>query len=286
MSGGARHGLGVVIGLIVTPLIAGCLMYGTGRSRIYIQTFLDPAWSKRILPVTLLLLAALLLGLVMGGRISPVASLIPGLAFLVPGALWMIAPAFSARTGLDVLPRDFSLGYTTLGPTGLLMVLGVALVVASLAPSRWRSAPRAPRQNSAPAPGGPYGGQPVPGGPYGTPPAPGQYHPQHHPQHHPQQHPQPGPQQFSPGPAPAPGSFPAPPSGPSAPHRPQEGERPGAEPERPQALPAGPPAPQRRDGHENPGEWTQMYGGGDLRGGQDGQSGEDGPRGRGDQSGH
>ncbi|GAA3981448.1 hypothetical protein GCM10023085_74690 [Actinomadura viridis] len=274
MSGGARHGLGVVIGLIVTPLIAGCLMYGTERTTIYIRTFMDPTWSKRILPVTLLLLAALLLGLVMGSRISPVASLIPGLAFLVPGALWMIAPAFSVRTSLNVLPGSFDRGYTMLGPTGFLMVLGVALVVASLAPSRWRSAPRAQRQAPAPAPGGPYGGQPVPGGPYGTPPAPGQYHPQ------------PGGQPFSPGPAPGPGSFPAPPGAPPAPHRPQEGQRPGAEPEGPQALPAGSPEPQRGDGHEKPGEWTQMYGGSDLRGGQDGQSGEGGPRGRGDQSGH
>ncbi|XVQ12221.1 hypothetical protein ACQP1W_06520 [Spirillospora sp. CA-255316] len=267
MSSGARHGLGAVIGVVVIPLIALSLMYGIHRAVVFTQTFMEPPWSERLILMGLFLFAAVLLGLVMGSRLSPVASLIPGLAFAGPGLLWMVAPVFSMRNALDVLPRELDRGYSVLASSGVLLVLGTALIVASLPPSRWRgaraasgpsrhaAAPGAPMLPGAPppAPAGPGApmGQAMPQPPYGTPPAAGEQ--------------------------PVQGAVPfAPPAGPAAPGTP-------ASPPRPQsgAVPfdddAGRPERQRPgsggQGGQQPGEWTQMYGGDDLRGGGSQQDG-------------
>ncbi|MFC5753302.1 hypothetical protein [Actinomadura rugatobispora] len=297
MSSGARHGLGAVIGLVVTPLIALSLMYATHRAGLYTRNFMDPPWSDRLISTGLFLFAALLLGLVMGSRLSPLASLIPGLAFASIGLLWMAAPIFSAQHTLGVLPREFDRAYMVLAPYGVLLVLGAALLVASLPPSRWRGAraPSRPSRHGAPGapmgpglpppqgavPGGAVGAVPggavgaVPGGAVGAVPGgavgavPG------------------GAVGAVPGgavgavPGGAAGAVPQP-----QPYGPPQGAVPFAPPGG-QAPPAGPPAsrppsgavpfgsdderpePQRGSGGQQPGEWTQMYGGDDLRGGQD-----------------
>ncbi|MFI8552013.1 hypothetical protein [Spirillospora sp. NPDC077959] len=241
----------------MTPVIAVCLMYGTSELGRYARTLAFEG-SGRWVGAAVLLVAAVLLGLVAGSRVSPVASLIPGAVYAAIGLLWVASPRWAFENfDRDLFPGDLWLGYTLLAPYGIFLVIGVGLLVASLAPSRWKSRTAA---GAAPRFGGP------PPAPMGPPPMHGAQAPMG--AHHTPQGP------------PAPGQNPpwqgGPPQG-GAPHggAPQYGQ-PSAQPgaSNPPPLPAAPPAPapapaddgpkpsSRSDSDDdNPGEWTQMYGG-------------------------
>ncbi|TDD29712.1 hypothetical protein E1287_30455 [Actinomadura sp. KC06] len=243
MSNGARHGLGALIGLVVTPIIAACLMYGTTKLGQFAR-ILAFHGSDRWVGAGVMLVAAVLIGLVAGSRTSPLASLIPGVAYTAVGLMWLLAPRWSfEHAGRDILPDDLGRGYFTLAPFGIFLVLGVALVVASVAPSRWQAragAGAAPRYGAPPP--APMGPPPMHGAP-----------PQHMGAHHqPPQAPQ------------APGQ-----SSPPWQGTPQYGQAPAAS--NPPPLPPAPPASEppkpssgsgsRSDDDDEPGDWTRMYGG-------------------------
>ncbi|MDL4776078.1 MULTISPECIES: hypothetical protein [Thermomonosporaceae] len=248
MTNGARHGLGVVIGLIATPLVLAGLCFGTYRMSRLVRMFLmRDAGSEQLTSAAVLVAVAVVLGLVMGSRLSPLASLIPGFVLTALGLLWAVAPRWAMIHTARKLPDELDYGYTTAASLGLLLVIGVALVVASLAPSRWSARSSRP-VSGAPAFAGPYG--PPPPGPQGppparmdTPPAPqlGQPAIGRHAQDQPWQPPQ---QQGH-------GAVPLPPN---------DGGSGGAAPG------SGAPSAAGESGADEPaGEWTQMYGGGDDR---------------------
>ncbi|SEG90851.1 hypothetical protein SAMN04489712_12757 [Thermomonospora echinospora] len=292
MSNGARHGLGAVVGLVLTPVIGWLLMFGVDRLYRSMRVFRAEG-ADRWLGVAALVLAAVLLGLLVGSRLSPLASLIPGVVLTAVGLPWLFAAEWSFRTLRDLLPGRYYILYANLGSLGLWILVGCVLLAASFPPSRWRGAASAgPSRQSqyAPPPGGqwPPSSHQVPGQvpgqgpgdaparqpsgvagpppfdpnarPYAPPPpwsAPGG-------EAVPGQPGQPG----QPGPAvpqpPSPGSSAqhgSPPQGPGTP--PQEfGGPPQAAGPSPQGQ--GPGRPQEGDGDE-PGEWTRMYGGKDPR---------------------
>jgi hypothetical protein len=250
MTNGARHGLGVLIGLIVTPAVAASLVYGANKLRLVLTfgyaRFQSYHGKEMWIGAGMLLVAGLLLGLVSGSRLSPLASLIPGACYTIVGVIWFASPSWAVQhPGRDVLSRDMALGYTTLASLGVFFLLGVMLLVASLAPSRWKARTAA---GAAPSFAGP------PPAPMGPPPMPGAASPM-------------------PG-APAPLGAPA--QSPSwNPPQPQFGQPPAqpaspassGPPPLPPASPTPPPAQEKRepsaeDGDDgNPGEWTRMYGG-------------------------
>ncbi|TDC96157.1 hypothetical protein [Actinomadura sp. 7K507] len=253
MSSGARHGIGALIGVVVTPIIAACLMYGTYRLGRSVTT-LRFEGADRWLGAAALLAAAVLIGLVAGSRISPLASLIPGAVYSLSGALWVVSPRWSFQNTASELPSELSRGYMVIGPYGVFLVIGVALLLASLAPSRWRSlrgAGAAPRFGGPPpAPMGPppmHGAQQPMGAhqPPQAPPGPGQSPPwQGAPQYG-----QPPAQPGAANPPPLPSGPPAAPAAPAAPAPAQPAD------DRPES------SPRRGPDEDNPGEWTQMYGG-------------------------
>ncbi|XRQ05721.1 hypothetical protein ACN3XK_55660 [Actinomadura welshii] len=264
MSSGARHGLGVLIGVVATPVVAACLMYGTTKLALFARTFRFEGTDKWV-GAAVLIVAAVVIGLVAGSRLSPLASLVPGAVFSVLGLVWIVAPRWAfTNSGRDVLPRELENGYLYLGPFGIFLVLGVGLLVASLAPSRWKSLRAAPAYGSPPpAPMGPppmHGSAPPMSGqqPPPAPPGPSQSPPpwQGAPQYGQQQHGQPQHGQPQHG-------------------QPQHGQAPAQPgPANPPPLPSTPPAsppppaddrpePARSDSDDDkPGDWTQMYGGG------------------------
>ncbi|WP_131760002.1 hypothetical protein [Actinomadura fibrosa] len=265
MSSGARHGIGAVIGLVATPVIAVCLLFGTERMTRYFRYFFASGgdrWSA----AAALLVAAVVLGLVMGTRLSPLASLIPGAVFAAVGLLWIVAPRWSLEHTTRKLPDTLDRGYQYVGPYGVFLLIGVALVVASVFPSRWQARTptgAAPRFGGPPpAPMGPPQGAPM-GTPQhlGGPPPPGQEPSWQRPP----QYGQPAGQQYGAGLPGGPGQYggqpaqfppatpPAPPAAPPSPY--------SAEESKPK------PSAQRGSDDDTPGEWTQMYGGDDLRGG-------------------
>ncbi|WP_395109370.1 hypothetical protein [Actinomadura sp. SCN-SB] len=250
MSNGARHGIGVLVGLVVTPVVAFCVFYGVSRvATLFRVLALEGRWSDRLIALAVLVIAAALLGLVMGSRLSPVASLVPGVVFTAFGLLWLLVPNFAGKHTGDMLPRSLDFGYGVVAPYGILLLLGVALLVASMSPSRWRVAGASPARSR-------YGMPPAPMGPGGAAPPPvpaGQY--------------QPAPSPYAPGPAVPPPSSPPGASGPPQP--PSDAGSPQPPPPAPEPAP-GPPRQGGGEQRQEAGEWTRMYGGDDLRPGQGG----------------
>jgi hypothetical protein len=249
MPNGARHTLGAVAGLISTPVIAAALMFSTERFTRAFQTFLlheSGQWPAG----AAVLVAGILMGVLVGSRISPLASLVPGVVFTAVGLLWLVAPRFALRHTVRVLPAELDRGYTVVGPYGVALVVGVLLLVASLFPSRW--AARAPRPAGVPPQQ--FGGPPAP--PYGQGPQSNQP---------PLPHRQPGQSGHS-----------GRPGQPPAPYQPGEGPPPPAYAPRPgpERRPAEDRPADSGEGGGDPGGWTQMYGTG--RSGQDDES--PGPR--------
>ncbi|MEU5865126.1 MULTISPECIES: hypothetical protein [unclassified Nonomuraea] len=136
MSNGARHGLGVVAGLLLPPLIAACLMYGIGEIGLTMATRYTISW----LGLGVVAAAGAGLAFLAGSRLSPIASLLGGLALTALG----LVPAVELSAGVRVIPDGLVTGTLAAGMqtalyTGVMLFLGVALLVVSLFPSRWRS---------------------------------------------------------------------------------------------------------------------------------------------------
>ncbi|MFI6323012.1 hypothetical protein ACIBG8_36155 [Nonomuraea sp. NPDC050556] len=158
MSNGARHALGVIAGLILTPVLAAGLSYGSSEVIITWQRTLATSW----IGIGVVAACGVLLALMAGSRLSPVASLIAGLAFTLVGVAspvaqtlrldWPVVPAGMPRW----LPSWLAMGYSTLMYSGIFLFLGVALLVASMFPSRWRSRRPAPVPQQSYTPAEPY----------------------------------------------------------------------------------------------------------------------------------
>lgn len=86
--------------------------------------------------------AGLLIGLVMAGRISPLAAFVPSMVLLA----WSVVYALDPARAISIVPDDLLVheileqagrGMITLLTTGVYGMLGIALFVPVLLPSRW-----------------------------------------------------------------------------------------------------------------------------------------------------
>jgi len=139
MTNGARHALGVLAGLLLPPLLAAGLWYGVGELSLVAQRDFRLSW----IGVAVLAGSGVLLAFLLGSRLSPVASLLGGLAFAGVGAL----PFIEMTTGVRMLPDGLlhgqvRTGFMTVAYSGLQFMLGVALLAVSTFPSRWRGRPQ------------------------------------------------------------------------------------------------------------------------------------------------
>jgi hypothetical protein len=106
--------------------------------------------------LVILLAGAAVIGLAVFPRLSPLASLIPGVLLGALGVVWATDPTWAVEHSTkEFLPPDLRLGYMVLGANGIFLIIGVALTVASLSPRRWRGdrppapAAAAPRETDA-----------------------------------------------------------------------------------------------------------------------------------------
>ncbi|MFI9843850.1 hypothetical protein ACIHFD_42915 [Nonomuraea sp. NPDC051941] len=159
MSNGARHVLGVVAGLLLPPIIAASLWYGIGEYLLRFQSAFQPSW----LGLSAIVASGIAFAFLAGSRLSPIASLLGGLAFTALGVI----PTVEVQVGVRVLPDHWlpnimEQGFRTVADSGVLLFLGVALVVVSLFPSRWRSSGKQavyePEYGPAPSPYASYSG--------------------------------------------------------------------------------------------------------------------------------
>ncbi|GLW65393.1 hypothetical protein Arub01_36370 [Actinomadura rubrobrunea] len=298
MTGGARHAIGALIGIVATPLMLVLLVFGGERLMTHLRYFIPIYYRGGGLPGgsgllggVLFLLLAVGVAVLLANRVPPTASLIPGVVFTLLGLIWLGSPSIAAHLrDLPFLGVEFEITFMQFASLGFPLFMGVVLLAGSAFPSRWRSAPTAAAGPAAQphALGGAMPGQPVPYGaqpaPYGGQPSPhggrpgqwGQQQPAWQPQYGQPQPPYGQPQpsygqpqygQQQPGAA-------APPQGPSGQPEGQEKgqekrtEEGGARPDAP-ASPASEqddkPSPRSGSGGgdtDEPGDWTRMYGGG------------------------
>ncbi|MDF2711469.1 MAG: hypothetical protein K0R62_7121 [Nonomuraea muscovyensis] len=187
MSNTVRHLLGLVAGLLLPPPAALALAYGVGEVTVGFQRYLQAS----VPGLGALVVAGVLLAFLLGSRLSPVASLLGGLLYTAVGLVPVVE-----LSGVRVLPDGLldgvlGLGFRTMLYTWMLLVLGVAMLVASAFPSRWRAArppavvtpghgygaPYPPMPGPGPSPHGGYVSGPPgghqgdrPGGPEAAPP--------------------------------------------------------------------------------------------------------------------
>ncbi|MEV0586391.1 hypothetical protein [Nonomuraea sp. NPDC050310] len=134
-----RHWIGAIAGLLLTPVLFAGLTYGAGRA--------VRGWSLHYLPwigLSALLATAVVAGILAGSRISPLASLVPGLALLVVGVMHQLSVLVGGLPVAELeraLPTDLRNGYLATARSGMIVLVGALLVVASTAPARWRKAP-------------------------------------------------------------------------------------------------------------------------------------------------
>ncbi|MFC4118153.1 hypothetical protein [Nonomuraea zeae] len=151
----------MVAGLLLPPLVAAGLWYGVGDVRLSAATQFRTSW----LGLALVVAAGVGLAFLIGSRLSPVASLLGGLGFTAAGLI----PTMEQTLGLrfswsEWLPAAMRAGYEAMVYTEAMLFVGVALLVVSFFPSRWRSAGGAPPEyspvyGSTPSPYLPHGGE-------------------------------------------------------------------------------------------------------------------------------
>ncbi|MFD0783466.1 hypothetical protein ACFQZ8_05995 [Micromonospora azadirachtae] len=142
-----RHIKTVIAALIVGPLAWVLLAAGQGRS---LRVFADaqdngapPGAIALLKPLLVLVAAGLLLGLIATVRVSPLGSVLTGLAYTIS----YVSMLFSPARLLDLLGHKLGVaGYQIdlLTPvrTGTTLLLGVLLMVGVVSVQRWRRWPQ------------------------------------------------------------------------------------------------------------------------------------------------
>jgi hypothetical protein len=136
-----------VVGLILAPILAVALFAGGGWSTEMIRSAQHGVMGFNSIHGVLALAAVagtgLLLGLLLvGPLVSPLAAGLPGLALLAWTGLLVGRPASALRL-IPMHGRDVGDGFQLLLTSGVLALLGAAMIVPLFVPSRWRRRRRA-----------------------------------------------------------------------------------------------------------------------------------------------
>ncbi|MGI5157145.1 hypothetical protein [Microbispora sp. CA-102843] len=138
-----RHFFGLLLGVVVA---AALLLGGGWASQEAVRgaaQSVDPAKDTRMLiALGVMAVVGLLLGLVLVGRVSPLATFVPSMALLA----WTVVYVLDVSRAASLVPAGPSVqaellqagrGMLTLLSTGVYGLLGVALFLPVLMPSRW-----------------------------------------------------------------------------------------------------------------------------------------------------
>lgn len=140
-----RHVVGVLVGLVV----AAVLLFGAGWAVQEAGASLLPlaaeSGSRTWIALGVMAGIGLLVGLVVAGRVSPLAAFVPSMVLLA----WTVVYALDVRRAMGLVPDDPTFhevllqagrGMGLLLTTGVYALLGILLFLPVLMPSRW--APR------------------------------------------------------------------------------------------------------------------------------------------------
>ncbi|GAA2646588.1 hypothetical protein [Nonomuraea recticatena] len=138
-----RHFAGLLLGVIVT----GALLVGGGWAAQQALTVAPgtavPVTGTRLwIALAAMAVIGLVLGLVVVGRVSPLATFVPSMVLLA----WTVVYALDVNRALSFIPDEASMhqvvldagaGNVTLLTTGVYALLGVLMFLPVLMPSRW-----------------------------------------------------------------------------------------------------------------------------------------------------
>ncbi|MFI6602582.1 hypothetical protein ACIBHX_40545 [Nonomuraea sp. NPDC050536] len=136
-----RHFAGLLIGLVATAALLGG--GGWAVQQALGNAAASPAGGQKLwIALGAMAAVGLIVGLVVAGRVSPLATFVPSLVLLA----WTVVYALDMNRALSFIPdqpsvngiiRDAGFGDKTLLTTGVFALLGVALFIPVLIPSRW-----------------------------------------------------------------------------------------------------------------------------------------------------
>ncbi len=136
-----RHLAGLLVGLVVTVAVLG----GGGwavQQAVGNAAATPPDSQKMWIALGAMAAVGLVFGLVVAGRISPLATFVPSMVLLA----WTVVYALDMNRALSLIPaepsvnqiiREAGQGARTLLTTGVFALMGVALFIPVLMPSRW-----------------------------------------------------------------------------------------------------------------------------------------------------
>ncbi|WP_240197508.1 hypothetical protein [Nonomuraea lactucae] len=130
----------MLIGLVAAVAVLGGGGWATQQAVTVAQ---GPAGQKLWIALGAMAAVGLVVGLVVAGRVSPLATFLPSMALLA----WTVVYALDMNRALSFVPdepsmhqivREAGAGARLLLTSGVLALLGVALFVPVLMPSRWQ----------------------------------------------------------------------------------------------------------------------------------------------------
>ena len=140
-----RHLWSLIAGVVLAPIVWAVAAYGQAvTAQVSANGAPTSFESKLLIAAAAFVGAGLVFGIIGTLRVSPVGPLVAGLAYLGSYA-WAI---FSPATANDALNRvttvgDYEIHYASAVTSGLIPVLGGALLMAVFSAGRWRAWPPA-----------------------------------------------------------------------------------------------------------------------------------------------
>jgi hypothetical protein len=137
-----------LVGLVLALAMSAALFFGAGLG-VWKFASLHPASTSAAvhilasqsgyLPIAALLGTAVLLGiLLVAPRVSPLGTGLPGLVLLGWSALILLHWSH-ALTYVPMPSSHYAAGFTAMLTSGVLALLGMAMIIPLFVPSRWRS---------------------------------------------------------------------------------------------------------------------------------------------------
>jgi hypothetical protein len=133
-----RHVTGIFLAVITAPVLFAGAGWGTERIGALRAAHASLASRSGGLALAALVGAGLLLGiLLVAPRVSPLATVLPGLGLLA----WSAYMAMNAGAASRLVPmhgQAAGIGFRSLLASGILAMIGALMVIPLFVPSRWR----------------------------------------------------------------------------------------------------------------------------------------------------
>ncbi|MBT2234954.1 hypothetical protein KLK06_54920 [Nonomuraea sp. NEAU-A123] len=136
-----RHFAGLLIGVVVTAAVLGG--GGWAVQQALSSAAANPAGGQKMwIALGSMAAVGLVVGLVVAGRVSPLATFVPSMVLLA----WTVVYSLDVNRAISLIPdepsvnqiiRDIGFGDKTMLTTGVFALLGVAMFIPVLMPSRW-----------------------------------------------------------------------------------------------------------------------------------------------------